>query len=119
MKTEPIEPPLITYEIADGKEVHNISDLVRFLDECTAALFNVLINDDWDMEVVANFLRQMLIEQAAKYQIRRPGRPRGAKTVNPAEKILPSSLARRKRRERAEARVYDEFLVRRLEQHQK
>jgi hypothetical protein len=98
--TEPIRPP--TDDL----------DVVRFLNECTSAIFDVMDHAlEGDCEVAADCVRQMLIEQAAKYKISRRGRPWGAKTKNPAEKLSPSSLARRRRRERAVAAKFDKYLV--------
>ena len=117
--TEPIKPPSVTYQIVGDEEICDTSDLYRFLDQCTGALFDALYDYDYrDCETVGDFVRQMLIEQAARYQIRRRGRPRGSRTRNPAENLPPSSLARRERRRRAEAGVFDKNIAAELEQGQ-
>ena len=107
--TEPIKPPKISYDIVS--DVWDNSDVFRFFDECTSAIFDEMDHIFDDCEVTAGFVRQMLIEKAAKYQIRRRGRPHGSRTKIPAENLSPSSQARRQRRERAEARVFDKYIT--------
>src|SRR5262249_10417074 len=108
--TKPIKPPTITYDI-DGEPLDD-RDAVRFLDECTTALFGAMADALDDVEAAADFVHQMLIKRAAKYEIRRlRGRPRGSRTRKPAENRPQSSQPRRERRERAEARVFDEYIT--------
>src|SRR5215472_12363908 len=81
LMTEPIKPPKISYDIVS--DVWDNSDVFRFFDECTSAIFDEMDHIFDDCEVTAGFVRQMLIEKAAKYQIRRRGRPHGSRTKIP------------------------------------